>query len=57
MQPAVPHTVSLRTQIPDNEVTLDDFKDLLLEQDVLLLSLGNNVLLADSLYGVIFPML
>lgn len=43
--------------IPDDEVTLGGFKDLLLKQHVLLLSLGNNVLLADSLHGVICPMI
>ena len=48
---------SSRWQIPDDEVTLDGFQDLLLKQHVLLLSLGNNVLLADSLHGVIFPMI
>lgn len=42
--------------IPDNEFTLHSFKDLLLKQHVLFLSLGNNVLLADSLHGVIFSM-
>ena len=48
---------SSRWQIPDDEVALDGFQDLLLKQHVLLLSLGNNVLLADSLHGVIFPMI
>lgn len=47
----------LPSVVPDNEVTLDGFKDLLLEQHVLLLSLGHYVLLADSLHGVIFPVL
>lgn len=43
--------------IPDDEVTLDGLKDLLLKQHVLLLSLSNNVFLADSLHGVICPMI
>lgn len=43
--------------IPDDEVTLGGFKDLLLKQHVLLLSLGNDVLLADSLHGVIRPVI
>lgn len=43
-------------QIPDDEVTLNGSEDLLLKQHVLLLSFGNNVLLADSFHGVIFTM-
>lgn len=42
---------------PDDEVALDGLQDLLLEQHVLLLSLGNNVLLADALHGVIGPVI
>ena len=40
---------------PDDEVALECFQDLLLEQNVLLLSLGNDVFLADPLHGVVFP--
>ena len=40
---------------PDDEVALECFQDLLLEQHVLLLSLGNDVFLADPLHGVVFP--
>lgn len=48
---------SMRWQIPDDEVTLGGFKDLLLKQHVFLLSLVNDVLLADSLHGVICPVI
>lgn len=44
-------------QSPDNEVTLDGFEDPLLKQDVLLLSLGNNVFLTDPLHGKVLSMM
>lgn len=46
---------SLLSLIPDNEVALNGSENLLFKQHVFLLSLGNNLLLADSLHGVIFP--
>lgn len=48
---------SLPSLIPDDEVALNGFENLLFKQHVLLLSLGNNLLLAYSLHGVIFSML
>lgn len=46
-----------RQQTPDDEVALDGLQNLLLKQHVLLLSLGNYVLLADALHGVICAMI
>lgn len=49
--------MSVMSAIPDDEVALDGLKDLLLKQHVLFLPLGNDMLLADPLHGVIRPMI